>query len=71
MKVRLSNNSNWLSESGYTIQEQHELYQQQLQELLDDPGYYLDHFEWWPEYRLNRKCRDFILIGVKKENLYK
>ena len=55
MKVRLLKNNNWLIEAGYTEEEEKELYNRQLQEVIDDPGWYLDNLEYMALYRVRWK----------------
>ena len=53
MIVRLIPNNNWLKESGYSKQEEIETYNDQIQEVIDDPGWYLQNLDYMTEYRLS------------------
>lgn len=56
--VRTSPGSNWLGENGYTKREEREVYQAQLEDVIADPGWFLDHLDSMHEYRLsNRKYK--------------
>lgn len=52
MKVALLRNNNHLSDNGYDLSEQEELYAAQLDELFANPRWYLDNLDSMVEYRV-------------------
>ena len=44
--------SNQLTQSGYTVEEETELYDKQLQDILDNLRWYLDNLDNMVEYRV-------------------
>lgn len=51
MVDKTSHPKNW----GMTIEEEAEMYEEQLQDIIDNPGWYLDNFEGLREYRVSWK----------------
>jgi hypothetical protein len=52
MKLSLMRHNNRLEENGLTITEQSLLYDAQLQDVIDNPRWYLDNFHRLREYRV-------------------
>jgi hypothetical protein len=46
-------NNNWLKEQGYTVEEEAKLYDDQLQDILDNTRWYLDNLEFMRQYRVS------------------
>jgi hypothetical protein len=55
MKVKLANGSNYLGDSGYSKEEQFKIYNEQLDEIIKNPRWYLDNLEYMVEYRVSVK----------------
>lgn len=55
LEVRLYKNNNWLKRSGYTITEEGEVYDEQLQDIVANPRWYLDNLDYLCEYRVSWK----------------
>ena len=52
VKVKFRCDSSWLSESGYTIEQQAQLYDDVLTDLYNNPGWYLERFRMMREFRV-------------------
>ena len=61
MKIALLPNNNWLKENDYTLEEERTIYKECLQDIYDNPRWYLDNLNYTVEYR----CR-FINYSAKK-----
>lgn len=55
MKVRTHPQANLLKECGYTMDEEIALYDAQLQDIIDNPGKYLDGLDYMVTYRVRWK----------------
>jgi hypothetical protein len=53
IKVKLASRSNYLRDSEYTLADEALLYEQLLQDIYDNPRWYLDNFQELPEFRLS------------------
>jgi hypothetical protein len=53
IKVKLHYNNTWLKESGYTEEEEAEIYQRNIQDILDNPRWYLDRVDYLNEYKVS------------------
>lgn len=53
MKLNLFPQNNRLSDNGFSIEEEEELYERQLQEVIDNPRWYLDNLDNMKEYRVS------------------
>lgn len=53
MELRMIPNCSWLKESGFTREQEIDIYNQQLQELYDDPSWYLANLDYMTEYRVS------------------
>ena len=58
VKVRLGDSTNLLRECGYSLEEEAEIYDEVLQDVYNDPRWYLDNIESiecfrvrWKDYR--------------------
>lgn len=51
MKIKLSTKDNWLSSAGYSKEEQDEIYQKQLNDIIQNTRWYLDNLDYMVEYR--------------------
>jgi hypothetical protein len=52
IQVRTHPNNNWLCDSGYSREEEQKLYDDQLQDILDNTRWYLDNLETLKTYRV-------------------
>ena len=79
IKVKLHFNNTWLEESGYTNKEQEDLYEQSLNDVMDNTRWYLDNLDYISEYKVyfgnyynkNKKGTKSITIHPKARNIYK
>ena len=55
LKIRVCKTNNWLKDNGYTLQEEIEIYKRQLQDIIDNPRWYLDNLEYLVTYRVRWK----------------
>lgn len=53
MKLALLRNNNHLRDNDYSIDEEEQIYLDQLEEFFLNPRYYLDNFDYWVEYRVS------------------
>lgn len=53
MKIYLLKDNNHLKDNGYELEEQWLVYDEQLEELLANPRWYLDNFHDMTEYRVS------------------
>ena len=53
IRLQINPANNWLNSNGFTKIEEKDLYVKQLQDVYDNPRYYLDNFEYMVEYRLS------------------
>ena len=52
LKLALLKSNNHLSDNGYKLDEQEEVFEYQLNELLANPRWYLDNLDYMVEYRV-------------------
>jgi hypothetical protein len=64
IKVKLTKFSNWLSDSGHSMQEQEKIYDDMLEDVLANPRWYLDQLSYLPEFRVS-------WINYAKQNVTK
>lgn len=62
MKIALTSGNNWLKDNEYSIEEEREIYLQNLEDIYSNPRWYLDNLEYLVEYRVS-----FINYKAKKE----
>lgn len=55
IKVKIHSQNNWLHEAGYTVEEEAQIYEDQLQDLLDNTAWYLDNYPQLSTYRVSWK----------------
>jgi len=55
IKVKLADGNNWLKVVGYTIDEESEIYDSLLQDVYENPRWYLNSLEYLPEFRVSWK----------------
>lgn len=67
IKVRVHEKNNWLKDAGYTQEEEASIYDAQLQDVLDNPRWYLDNCETVMSYRVSwiNYSRDKITLPLK------
>lgn len=53
MRIKIHTHSNWLCNAGYTQEEESALYDSQLQDVIENPRWYLDNLEDMSEYRVS------------------
>ena len=53
--VSLKKNNNWLKENGYSKEQEADVYDSQLQDVIDNPRWYLDNLTYLKEYRVSWK----------------
>jgi len=56
IQLKLRRTCNWLCENGYTKKQEQEIYVKQLQDVYDNPRWYLDNLNYLVEYRVSWKC---------------
>lgn len=61
-ELLLRKTNNWLKDNGYTLEEEKEIYKENLQDLYDNPQWYLQNLEQLKEYRVS-----FISYSKKKD----
>ena len=49
-------NTTWLSEQGYTKEEEADIYDRQLDDIMANPRWYLDNLEKLNEYKVSWNC---------------
>jgi hypothetical protein len=74
MRIKLFPQNNRLSDNGYSREEEGELYLRQLQDVIDNPRWYLDNLHKMQEYRLSwvdykKMDHSLPLEYVKEKNL--
>ncbi len=52
MEIPLRQGNNWLKQNGYTLEEEELIYDLTLEDVFDNPGWYLDHLDFLSEYRV-------------------
>lgn len=55
LKFEKYNKSNWLKEHGYTPEQEEIVYDDQLDDILRNPRWYLDNLDDLKDYRLSWK----------------
>lgn len=50
--LKMTKNTTWLDKSGYTQQQQEEIYNETLSYVYDNASYVLDNLDYLPEYRV-------------------
>jgi hypothetical protein len=77
IKVKFYGNVNWLENAGYTIEEEAEIYDELLQDVYNNPRWYLDTLHYLPEFRVSwvdykkqtvTKPYKFVIKNKKGEN---
>ena len=53
IKLKLSRYSNWLSDSDYSIKEQETVYDDLLDDVIENPRWYLDQLPYLSEFRVS------------------
>lgn len=53
MKIALLKNNNWLLENGYSRGEERTIYKDCLEEIYNNPRWYLDNLEYLVEFRVS------------------
>jgi hypothetical protein len=53
VKLILHPRNNWLNKCGYSTREEAEIYDHQLNDILENTRWYLDNFETMSTYRLS------------------
>ena len=48
--------NSWLKDNGYYMDEEAEVYNATLQDVYDNPRWYLDNLEFLREYRVSWSC---------------
>ena len=52
IQIRRHPNNSWLKESGYTKEEEIEIFDKQLVDILENTRWYLDHLDSMKTYRV-------------------
>ena len=71
MKIELRVKTTYLATMGYNQHEEHKIYSDQLVDVYNNVGWYLDNLDYIPEYRLswgNYSKKGFI-TPVKPKHL--
>jgi len=53
IQVKFKGASSLLKASGYTIEEEEEIYDRFLQDVIENPGWYLDQMGYMREFRVS------------------
>ena len=53
IKLNLSKKSNWLIDAGYSIKVQEKIYDDLLEDVLENPRWYLDQLSYLSEFRVS------------------
>ena len=53
IEIKFKGNSNWLKDSGYTVEQEAAIYEEQLDDLGRNPRWYLDQLEYFVEYKVS------------------
>jgi len=53
IKIKLTKNSNYLKDAGYTPAEEVDIYASILEDVYNNPRWYLDNLAFLPEFRLS------------------
>lgn len=75
-------NNTWLDNKAYSKEEQHTLYDDSLQDVLDNTRWYLDNLDYLREYRVywgnynkfDKKGLEeqlYLIIWIKNQMIYK
>ena len=56
IKVKINANNSWLQEAGYSEEEEARIYSDNLQDIIDNPGWYLDNINSLREYKVRWSC---------------
>lgn len=52
-KVKLVDKSSWLRDAGHTIQEESDIYDKLLEDIYNNPRWYIDNLSYLCEFRLS------------------
>jgi hypothetical protein len=55
IKICIKESGDWLKSSGYSLAEEEEIYEETMQDILDNPRWYLDNVEWLATYMVRWK----------------
>ena len=53
IKIKFYGNSSWLKDSGYSIEEQGDIYDDLLEDIINNPRWYLDQLPYLPEFKVD------------------
>jgi len=56
IKIKINANNSWLQEAGYSEEEEAKIYSDNLQDILDNPRWYLDNIGSLREYKVRWNC---------------
>lgn len=68
MKIALLKNNNWLGKNGYTIEEEYEIYNENIIDIYENPRWYLDNLYALVEYRVS--FIDYKRKTIKKKDTF-
>jgi len=51
IRLQIIPTNNWLRDNGYTPEEEIYIYSKQLEDIYDNPRWYLDNLDYLREYR--------------------
>ena len=54
-EIEMHQKNSWLIDANYTLAQQADIYDKQLQHVYDNPGLYLDNLNYLREYRVSWK----------------
>lgn len=73
IKIILHDKNHWLEASGYSLQDEARIYDENLQDILDNTRWYLENFEKlktyrvrWSNYRLKGATTPYKFISKQK-----
>ncbi len=53
IKIKIYNNSDWLKDNGYSVEDEEQIYDNQLHDVYLNPRWYLDNLSFMKDYRLS------------------
>ncbi len=76
IQVRTKKTNNWLSNAGYTREEEGKIYDDLLEDVINNPRWYLDNFEYlstfrvsWVEYQKTNATKPLRYIKSNNSSL--
>jgi len=77
ISLRMSKNSSWLGDAGYTMGQQQAIYEDLLDDVIANPRWYLDQLEYFAEFRVSwvnygkqRVTQPLALLKAKRSKTF-